>query len=56
MTGRRTLQCGRAHVSAETFVGRIADLLPSMWPRSRERGNRRISMARVANFNVAALT
>ena len=37
------LQCGRAHVSAETYdlavLGMIDHSAPSMWPRSRERGN-----------------
>ena len=36
------LQCGRAHVSAETYIpgkGWSGNDAASMWPRSRERGN-----------------
>ena len=36
------LQCGRAHVSAETEISTrdvTCDATASMWPRSRERGN-----------------
>ena len=56
------LQCGRAHVSAETRIARrchVSCHQASMWPRSRERGNMRLSPDAIAQtecFNVAALT
>ena len=57
------LQCGRAHVSAETLSMLDADVtrsIASMWPRSRERGNPIAQHPRAtpvdSGFNVAALT
>ena len=60
----RMLQCGRAHVSAETVdmsqEGELLGTAASMWPRSRERGNdgayQQEPEGARESFNVAALT